>query len=247
MPKTTAPNPTINCNSSLAVQMHNVQFKYHKTANAVLSIPNWRLHAGEKAFIQGESGAGKSTFLKLLAGLLVPTQGAINVFGQPITQLKGAKRDRFRAKHIGFIFQQFNLIPYLSVRDNIAAAYYFSNNKSFSKIDLANRINELLNRLELSLDIAERKTSALSIGQQQRVAIARALINKSELIIADEPTSALDAAARDSFMTLLLECVAENASTLIFVSHDKTLARGFDKIVDLQNLNHIQKEANHAN
>ncbi|WGO96527.1 ABC transporter ATP-binding protein [Saccharophagus degradans] len=242
MPKTTAPNPTIN-----AVQMHNVQFKYHKTAKAVLSIPNWHLQAGEKAFVQGASGAGKSTFLKLLSGLLVPTQGTISVMGQPISQLKGAKRDRFRAKHIGFIFQQFNLIPYLSVRDNIAAAYYFSNNKSSSKIDFSNRINELLTRLGLPLDIAERKTSALSIGQQQRVAIARALINNPELVIADEPTSALDSAARDSFMTLLLECVAENESTLIFVSHDKTLTRGFDKIVDLQNLNHIQKEVNHAN
>lgn len=220
-----------------AVDLQTVKFKYRHSPGLIVNIEKWQLLAGETAFIYGPSGSGKSTLLNLLAGLLVPTQGSVKVIGADISQFKGARRDRFRAQHIGVIFQQFNLIPWLTVQDNITAAYYFSAKRNFSKAELAKRITEVVGRLGLSSKYLGRQTKDLSIGQQQRVAIARALINQPELIIADEPTSALDVEARDDFMHLLMDSVAEYSSTLIFVSHDKALAKNFKNIVDLKRLN----------
>lgn len=233
-------------NGELAVDLQQVTFAYRRGQGVVLSVDAWQLARGDRAFIYGSSGSGKSTLLSLLAGLVVPVHGSVQVMGQPISQFNGAKRDRFRAQHIGVIFQQFNLIPWLTVQDNIAAACYFSANKKLNRVTVAKRTTELMNGLGLPLSLLKRKTRDLSIGQQQRVAIARALVNKPELIIADEPTSALDTEARDGFMQLLLQSISDYASTLIFVSHDKSLAKEFSKIVDLASLNSAAKAGSDA-
>lgn len=225
-----------------AVEVRDLSFKYPRSDEAVIKIDHWQLTSGSSTFIYGPSGSGKSTLLNLLAGLLVPSQGSVAIMGQQTSHLKAAQRDRFRAQHIGIIFQQFNLIPWLSVRDNISAAHYFSRDKKTSKSELLERITQLLDRLGLAARFLDRKTKELSIGQQQRVAIARALINQPALMIADEPTSALDTDARDGFMQLLLECVSEYSSTLIFVSHDKTLSNRFEQSVNLPSINLAARE-----
>lgn len=229
-----------------AVDLDGVQFKYRYSQRPVVNIEKWQLMPGESAFIYGPSGSGKSTLLNLLSGLLVPTQGSVKVMGEEISQFQGARRDRFRAQHIGVIFQQFNLIPWLTVQENIIAAYYFSAKNDLNKSELVKRITQLLGRLGLSSNFLDRKTEKLSVGQQQRVAIARALINQPELIIADEPTSALDVEARDDFMHLLMDVVSEYSSTLIFVSHDKTLTKNFKSIVNVKCLNLAVKEGGDA-
>ncbi len=219
-----------------AVVLSGVQFSYTKHSDTVLDIDNWTVARGQRTFLYGASGSGKTTLLNLLSGVNLPTAGTVEILGEVISAKKAAERDRFRANHIGVIFQQFNLIPWLSVRDNIAAAHHFSE-KKLTKTMLEKRIGEILERLGLSSSLLDRKTAELSVGQQQRVAISRALINEPELLVADEPTSALDSNARDEFIELLIECVSSLSSTLIFVSHDKSLAQHFDKEVDLQTLN----------
>lgn len=216
------------------VQLENLRFHYQPNSPAILDIPHWQLDAGERVFLYGKSGSGKSTLLNLLSGTLSPGSGDIRLFGEDFSGLSSRKRDKFRAQHIGVVFQQFNLIPYLSVQANIEAAAWFAGNK---KAGLADKIKHLVSQLQLSESLLEQDAGQLSVGQQQRVAIARALINDPGLLIVDEPTSALDADARDKFMQLLLACCDEVNSTLIFVSHDQALSQFFNKSVSLSDIN----------
>ena len=187
----------------MAIELSNVRFSYSgQSDETVLHIPAWSLQNGERAFLHGPSGVGKSTLLGLLSGLLIPTEGHVTVLGQHLDQLTKRQRDRFRAEHIGYVFQQFNLIPYLNPIDNIRLANRFSTRKN--KAVLSKEAKELLSMLNIEERDWSRPTRNLSIGQQQRVAIARALINKPQLLIADEPTSSLDSANRDAFMALLM-------------------------------------------
>ncbi len=215
------------------------QLRFNWGEKNILNIDTWQLNQGERCFIYGRSGTGKSTLLNIIAGMLQAQQGNILVFGHDLNKLSTRQRDRFRAKNMGVIFQQFNLLPYLSVVDNIHLSQHFAK----YHIDAA-YFKQLLDALELSNALLKQKAYQLSVGQQQRVAVARALIHRPPLIIADEPTSALDEETRDGFMSLLLSLCKQNNSTLLFVSHDKTLAHHFDQQVDLKILNH--KEANHA-
>ena len=154
------------------------------------------------------------------------------MLGQPLQALRSGQRDKWRARHIGFVFQQFNLVPYLSGRDNIRLAAHFG-----GKGDVDAAATALLTSLGLDEKLHRKPAAELSIGQQQRVAIARALINQPELLIVDEPTSALDAKNRDLFMALLGEQLAENNTALIFVSHDLSLANGMSRVESLQDIN----------
>ncbi|HCD04264.1 MAG TPA: ABC transporter ATP-binding protein, partial [Methylophaga sp.] len=205
-----------------AIQIENCQFRYHPDSDkALLQIAHWRVEKGETVFVYGPSGSGKSTLLNLLAGILLPQQGNISLDNVIVNRLSHRKRDAFRARHIGMVFQRFNLIPYLTVADNIKLASHFSlRDKQY----LQQRRDGLLNALQLDPEILMRPASQLSVGQQQRVAIVRALINEPELLIVDEPTSALDSDARDSFVDLLLDQIKAAQATLLFVSHDRSLA-----------------------
>ena len=170
--------------------------------------------------------------LNLLAGILTTAQGSIEILGQNLSALSTRQRDRFRARRIGIVFQQFNLIPYLNVFDNVRLAAYFGNKENEDRTENTNCLRRI------GPFDTNKQTNALGVGQQQRVAIARALINSPEILIADEPTSALDNDARAAFMQLLTNVCRNQRSTLIFVSHDTSLAQHFQRIVDLTTLNH---------
>ncbi|MBX3639112.1 MAG: ABC transporter ATP-binding protein [Nitrosomonas sp.] len=217
-----------------AVKIKDLYFSYPgKTPTYQLTIPEWRVVKGDRIFLKGASGSGKSTLLNLLSGILVATHGVIEILGQDLCVLSARQRDRFRAAHIGIVFQQFNLVPYLSVYDNIRLAAYFGRKKQ-TGLDLI--VKRLFTVLDLDDTLIARQAAGLSVGQQQRVAIARALVNAPEILIVDEPTSALDNDLRDAFMKILLDICSIHQSTLIFVSHDAALTHYFHTIVNLSEI-----------
>lgn len=220
-----------------AIDIAELKFGY-TASDDVLDIAALRVEAGERVFLYGPSGSGKSTLLGVVGGVLSPRSGAIAVLQQDLAAVSARTRDRFRADHVGFIFQQFNLVPYLSVDENVCLpCRYSKRRRERARAGDGNEINaarRLLNALRIDDDLRSRKPTGLSVGQQQRIAVARALIGRPEIIIADEPTSALDAETRRDFVDLLLaECDASD-STVIFVSHDPALADHFGRSIDLR-------------
>jgi putative ABC transport system ATP-binding protein len=204
---------------------------------------------GEKLFLVGHSGSGKSTLLSLLAGVIVPQSGKLSVLGQDLSTLSSAQRDHFRADHVGFIFQLFNLIPYLSVVDNVLLPLRFSASRRqhveqlhHDEVSEARRLLEHLGLKDPAL--LQRPVTDLSVGQQQRVAAARSLIGAPQLLIADEPTSALDPHHRQAFIELLFRECEEQGSTLLFVSHDHALGARFDRQIDMADINLAMQEQN---
>lgn len=224
-----------------AIALTDVEFGWPDQP-ALLSIDQFRLLPGERLFLYGASGSGKTTLLNLLAGVLVPEKGNIELLGRPFSQCNSQQRDQIRADHLGFIFQVFNLLPYLSLLDNVLLPCRFSARRAsrarqrFGSEEAAARY--LLTTLGLSDPaLFKRPVIELSVGQQQRVAAARALIGEPELIIADEPTSALDSDMRETFIELLDSQVTQSGSALLFVSHDLSLAAGFSRSLSLAELN----------
>ena len=208
----------------------------------LLDIPAFRLEPGETLFLKGPSGSGKTTLLGLLGGVQKANSGTIRLLGQELGELGSGARDRFRVDHTGYIFQQFNLLPFLSVRENVELPCHFSKLRASRAVQrhgsVDNAAQTLLTHLGLKDPaLLERRADSLSIGQQQRVAAARALIGQPELVIADEPTSALDADAREAFIQLLFAECREAGASLLFVSHDQSLAPLFDRNLSLSELN----------
>ena len=207
----------------------------------LLDLPELRIARGEKLFLHGPSGSGKSTLLALLGGVRQADAGVLRILGTSLAALGGARRDRFRADHIGFVFQLFNLLPYLDVRGNVLLPCRFSRSRAARARarhgSLPAHADALLEALDLPAALRTRRVDALSVGQQQRVAVARALAGAPELVICDEPTSALDTDTRQRFIDLLFQCVHEAGSTLVFVSHDRDLAARFDRTLGLTDLN----------
>ncbi|MEH6487180.1 ABC transporter ATP-binding protein [Hyphomonas oceanitis] len=224
--------------TDLAIQIDGLRFAWKSNA-PVLDVPAFTLARGERLFLRGPSGSGKSTLLGVIAGVLEADAGKVSVLGQDLASLSSSARDRMRADHLGVIFQMFNLVPYLSVVGNVTLPLKFSAARRRAVGgDAEAEAKRLLGRLGLTDEtLLERRVSDLSVGQQQRVAAARALIGAPEIVIADEPTSALDADARDRFITLLSEEAARTGAALLFVSHDASLARLFDRAVDLAEIN----------
>jgi putative ABC transport system ATP-binding protein len=223
------------------IQIEQLRYRWPGSGQDVLSIDKLHIAAGRSVFLFGDSGCGKSTLLGLMAGVLLPQAGRITVLGQKWQALSASGRDGFRADHVGYIFQQFNLLPYLSVLDNVLLPCRFSKRRDQQAVlacgSATKQATTLLTHMGLPEFMWQQPASALSVGQQQRVAAARALMGQPELVIADEPTSALDAARRDSFMQLLRGLCREQHSTLVFVSHDERLAEGFDEQISLPELN----------
>jgi putative ABC transport system ATP-binding protein len=220
-----------------------LRFRWPGSHEDCLAIDSLHIGAGRSVFLHGPSGSGKSTLLGLLAGVLLPREGQIGLLGRDWASLSGARRDAFRADHVGYIFQQFNLLPYLSVLDNVLLPCRFSARRRQRAEAAAGTARAsaqaLLEQVALGAALWARPAAQLSVGQQQRVAAARALIGQPELVIADEPTSALDAALRDSFMALLLQQCRDAGSTLVFVSHDERLAAAFDQTLALAQINRV--------
>jgi putative ABC transport system ATP-binding protein len=203
----------------------------------LLRIERLEIQAGQRVFVHGPSGSGKSSLLSLLAGVAGPQRGSLRVLGAEIPRLAGPARDAFRADHFGIIFQMFNLVPYLSVIDNVTLPCRFSRRRR-RQVDARGGAGpeaaRLLEQLDLQMEARSgRAVTRLSVGQQQRVAAARALLGRPEIVLADEPTSALDADRREAFLRLLFrECESEGA-TLLFVSHDRSLEPLFDRSLAL--------------
>jgi putative ABC transport system ATP-binding protein len=224
-----------------AIDIEEVLFRWPGAAAACLQIDHFSLAAQERVFLHGPSGSGKSTLLSLIAGVLLPQRGRIIIQGKSLAELPAGTRDRFRADRIGFIFQLFNLLPYLSALDNILLPCRFSAARRqrlrAGGATAATEARRLAERLDLPPELLRRPAAELSVGQQQRVAAARALIGRPALVIADEPTSSLDADRQRGFLDLLLaECAAAQAA-LLFVSHDGRLASHFDRVLPLSAIN----------
>ena len=227
------------------INLKNVTFKWHQSDSSLtLNIKELVIEKSEHIFLHGPSGSGKSTLLAILAGINTATSGEVSILNQNLTALSNTTRDVFRADHIGYIFQNFNLLPYLTPIENITLGCEFSKSRKQKILKKSSNKNSalqkeairLLNALGLTAQYHHKDVATLSIGQQQRVAAARAFIGSPELIIADEPTSALDTNNRESFINLLFEQAKLSNSTLVFVSHDETLKPLFNRSIDLINL-----------
>jgi putative ABC transport system ATP-binding protein len=232
--------------SDAVIQIEGLDFRWPGSARSCLDIPEFTVARGEHVFLHGESGSGKTTLLNLLAGVLTPQRGRVVLLDQDLKTMASSSRDRYRVDHVGFIFQQFNLIPYLSALDNVLLPCRFSDRRRQRALEQADGLHAaaevLMSHLDLTPTLWHRPATQLSVGQQQRVAAARALIGRPEIVIADEPTSALDAARQAAFLDLLRrECAAANA-TLLFVSHDQRLAPGFGRQAAMAEINRIHGE-----
>ncbi len=223
-----------------AVNIEDIRFSYKPTLE-VLNVKNLRLENGELVFLYGPSGCGKTTLLSLIAGILQPDSGSVQVLDQDLAQMKGYERDRMRGESIGYIFQAFNLVPYLNVEQNILLPSMFGRKLSSNFSDVSEEVHFISDSLKIR-HLLGRNVLDLSIGQQQRVAAARAFFGSPGLILADEPTSALDADARAGFLELLFNLAKKEKSAVLFVSHDRSLAKMFDRELSLPELNQVKSE-----
>jgi putative ABC transport system ATP-binding protein len=225
-----------------AIKLKNVEF-FYAPGRPILRIPFLEIPFGSRVFLYGPSGSGKTTLLSLISGILTPQQGAICVLGRDLKRLSSSARDTLRGREMGYIFQGFNLIPYLTVRENIALPcnLHAQRRKRITSSTLREEVQRIATRLDIHTEL-DAPVNHLSTGQQQRVAIARAIIGSPALVIADEPTSSLDTDRRDSFLDLLSEVIVEVQATLLFVSHDRSLAPHFDHALSLPSINEATAE-----
>ncbi|MBQ1763338.1 MAG: ATP-binding cassette domain-containing protein [Aquincola sp.] len=226
---TAGSEPLVHCQS--------LRFRWPGAAHDTLAIDHFEVQAGSTLFLHGPSGCGKSTLLSVLAGVLQPQAGRVTMQGQAWSDLPAGRRDQRRADLVGYVFQQFNLLPYLSVLDNVLLPCRFSAVRRQAAGDAPAAARALLQRMDLPPALWTREPTALSVGQQQRVAAARALIGRPALVIADEPTSALDEDLRERFVDVLLQACADAGSAIVFVSHDQRLAGRFGQRASLPALN----------
>ena len=216
------------------LEIHNLIKQYRNPAGetvTVLTVPDFLVEKGEQVIIAGPSGSGKTTLLHVIAGLLPATSGDILWDGSSFKQMTEKQRDHWRALNIGYIFQNFNLLPSLTAEENILAACAFANCKC--KPEHKKAANELLARVGLA-DKASSKPSRLSMGEQQRVAIARALINRPGLILADEPTASLDQENITKVLALIQSLCEEKNSTLLLATHDPLVMARFSRRYEMR-------------
>jgi putative ABC transport system ATP-binding protein len=218
------------------VKIDSCAFKYGEGA-FTLAVPHFEVKRGETVFLYGPSGSGKTTFLGLLTLVLKWQSGRMELFGKSTQEMNNAERDRLRGARIGYVFQMFNLVPYLTARENILLSCHLNesrrNHRSLEQLEQECRSLGSALEIEKWLD---QPASRLSVGQQQRVAAARAFIGQPGLIIADEPTSALDSDAKNAFLELLLSEAQKANSALIMVSHDRDLANHFSRSVSIKEI-----------
>jgi putative ABC transport system ATP-binding protein len=212
------------------IEINRLRFSYGPGA-FTLDVPELRIARGEKVAFAGPSGTGKTTLIHLIAGLLVPDAGSVRVDDFDLTRQSEDRLRAFRISRIGLVFQEFELIDYLSVRENILLPFYLNAALTLSPtvrrgaVDLASSMN--------LADKLQRRPGALSHGERQRVAICRALITGPELLIADEPTGNLDADTARSIVSILLREVGQRSATLVMVTHNRSLLGAFDRVIDV--------------
>ena len=211
--------------------------EYHYRDSKKIIFPEIEVERGERLLIRGFSGCGKTTLLSLIAGALKLQNGDINFDGNEYSKMSSLLLDKFRADHIGYIFQTLNLIPFLSVSENIALGIKFSKSRKSKVNDFNQEIIRLVSSLGLGKEVLKTPVNRLSIGQQQRVAVARALLGKPDLILADEPTSALDSGTTKKFLNEVMETFDSTRQAIIMVSHDTSIAPYFDSVIDFNSNN----------
>jgi len=197
----------------------------------VLDVPNLQVNEGEHVALIGQSGGGKTTLLHLIAGLLTPDEGSIQINGIELTKLSEQGRDRFRAGTIGYVFQTFNLLPAFTALENVRLGMTFGSGVAESE-----RAIDLLERVGLG-DRAHYRPRQLSVGQQQRVAIARAMAGKPRILLADEPTANVDPKSAETVLELIRETCAEEKVAILMVTHDLRIASQFERVDQLDEIN----------
>jgi putative ABC transport system ATP-binding protein len=235
---------------SVVLALEDIRFAWPR-GPVILDIARFEVRAGESVFLHGPSGCGKSTLLSLMAGVLLPQAGRVSLQGKHWGELRQTARDRYRVDHVGYIFQQFNLLPYLSVLDNVLIPCRFSARRRDAAAERSGsaraEAESWLDGMGLERSLWPRAARELSVGQQQRVAAARALIGRPSLVIADEPTSALDEDRRNAFLDLLLAACHEAHGTLVFVSHDRRIASRFPRETLLPSINRAGRDEESGN
>ena len=235
-------------NNIPAIQLKEIDFCWGaKTTNFRIQVKDFRLEKSESVILVGPSGGGKSTLLSLICGIVKPQNGNTKILGKDLEKMSNQEKDGFRADNIGIIFQQFNLLPYLSALDNVLLPLEFSKSRKTASGKTKEKLNEEAKRLLKSLGIEpetidQQKAATLSIGQQQRVAAARAFIGSPNMIIADEPTSSLDEETQDKFLEQLFSEKKTTGASLLMVSHNPRIAKRFDRVVKLENICVISHE-----
>ena len=224
------------------LDVKDVRFRWPGRASFALSVPEFAVSPGETVLLLGESGSGKSTLLSLICGTILADRGALKVAGTDLGTLSSGQRDRYRAEHIGMIFQSFNLLPFGSVLDNIRLPLRFAPDRRARAGDERAEAQTICTALGLP-DQLGAKAATLSVGQQQRVAVARAMIGRPPVIIADEPTSALDATSQSAFLDLLFDQVRSHGTTLLMVSHDPRLGERFDRVIAMRDIGQVERNA----
>ena len=218
------------------IRLDSLRFYWSKVADFKIYIPKLEIGRGEKVLLLGESGSCKTTLLSLICDFLRPISGDIFLNEQKLNGLKANKKDQFRSDNIGIIFQQFNLLPYANVIDNITLPLYFSKKRDSRVTNHRETVLNICRSLQLSESTIAMQANKLSVGQQQRVAVARALIGNPSLIIADEPTSSLDASTQKKFLDLMFRQIEEHKSTLLMVSHDSSISNYFDRTINIKDI-----------
>ena len=219
----------------MILKTSNLKYKYKN--GKTINFPDISLNPGDKVLINGVSGSGKTTFLNLIAGAIKIQDGEIELAQNKYSSMSSSELDKIRANHIGYVFQTLNLIPFLSVLENIALGVKFSKTRSSNVSNIDQEALRFVESLGLDKSVLDSSVNNLSVGQQQRVAVARALLGRPNLILADEPTSALDVESTSKFLTELMQTFDPSSQAILMVSHDLSLAPYFDTVIDFSKAN----------
>lgn len=222
------------------INIKNVVMKYQDNGTEIeaLKIKKLKIEDGKKVAFIGSSGCGKTTLFNLISGMIVPNEGNIEVEDMNITDLTEAERDLYRANHIGYIFQDFNLFPEFTVMQNVTLPMTFL--KRYSKKEINELAKDMLKKVGMA-EKANQKVKTLSGGEKQRVAIARSIVNKPNVILADEPTGNLDYKNGVKIMQLIMDIATEENATLIVITHNNSQLDMFDEVVNIEELNEAIK------
>lgn len=215
------------------IEINDLTFEY-PGSDFRFNLNSLNIKSGNKVALIGPSGYGKTTLLNLLSGILEPIKGTIHLNGTEVTKLADSQRRNFRITNIGFVFQNFELIEYLNVLDNILLSYRINPSLSMSR-EVIDRVETISEQLGLG-DKLKRNVGKLSQGEMQRVAICRAILNNPKIILADEPTGNLDPRNKEKIIEILFDYSSRENATLITVTHDHSLLKGFDEVLDMQQL-----------
>jgi putative ABC transport system ATP-binding protein len=217
------------------IEINNLVFSFPQSNSFSLRIPHLFIDKGEQCCIIGPSGSGKTTLINLISGICKPTQGKIKIGDLDITVKNDKPLREFRLKNIGFVFQDFCLLDYCTVRDNIILPFYLCQELFFDRI-----ANQRLNTLLQILDISHKKNSAvqhLSQGEKQRVSIARALITQPRVMLCDEATGNLDPVAAHNVLKHILSVSDHFHTTLLFITHNMEIKKQFKRVIDMKEYN----------